>query len=197
MATKKVKDTLASTTTTPDQILAAAGVEVKLTKSELAEYVKELAIRELDKQLEDAVVARDAAEGRIPWTGAEVNVDEASIPLRVKRIRAAMQENDVVIRGIDLYVDGEAIGTWRIEYEIGRTVDYIRVPHKEGDYQIPSKYVEYVTLNNRCVDIRQKIHEVKNKNYKVLMIENALMSTDAGKVLITNLKSMVESLTKI
>jgi hypothetical protein len=196
MATKKVKDALASTTT-PDQILAAAGVEVKLTKIELAEYVKELAIRELDKQYEDAVEVRDAAEGKIGWGGEEINVDGASIPARVRRIREAMQENDVVIRGIDLYVDGEAIGAWRIAYENGRGVDFIRIPHKEGDYQIPSKYVEYVALKKRVDDIRDKRHEIKNKNFKVLMIENALMSTDAGKMLVTNLQQMVKNLTTI
>ena len=89
MASKKVQNALASTTT-PDQILAAAGVEVMLTKSELAEYVKELAIRELDKQYEDAVKTRDSAEGKIGWGGESIKINTSNIPARVKNISIVM-----------------------------------------------------------------------------------------------------------
>jgi hypothetical protein len=199
MASKKVQNALASTTT-PDQILAAAGVEVKLTKSELAEYVKELAIRQLERQWQEADEARSAHDGSVPFAGLTIDVDESSIPARVKKVRDALLESDVKIRGLDLHIEYDTTVVWRVEYadgKSGRIFSYVSIPMKEGEYPIPSKYAEYHALDQKALDLRQKLHEVKNKNFKAMMIENALNSTDAGKLVITNLQQMVEKLTKI
>jgi hypothetical protein len=197
MASKKVQNALAST---PDQILAAAGVEVKLTKSELAEYVKELAIRELERQWQEADEARSAHDGSVPFGGLAIDVDESSIPARIKKVRDALLENDVKIRGIDLHIEYNTTVVWRVKYvenDKNRAFCCIDLPFVEGEYPIPSKYAEYHALDQKALDLRQKLHEVKNKNFKAMMIENALNSTDAGKLVITNLQQMVEKLTKI
>lgn len=192
MATKKVKDALASTTT-PDQILAAAGVEVKLTKSELAEYVKELAIRELENQLQTAREARDNVG--VDWGGMRLTFNNEEMPVRILRAVNALEGAGLKATKVSLNLSLDGKHSWYIEHDAH--FSNISLPFQQEDYKIPANLDETIVLNKRIDDIRDKLHEIKNKNYKVLMIENALMSTDAGKMLVTNLQQMVKNLTTI
>jgi hypothetical protein len=185
MATKKVQS-LVTSDTNSSEVLASAGVEVKLTKSELAEYVKEKALQTLRAKSADLVEQRNRFNIK--------PVHPTVLPSRVQSVFVAILafKPDAVV-SLSFSHDGKHL--WRItpsdgwsSYFVGE-IDLVL----EGDY-IPASYGEYLKIDKQIDEINEQIQQIEKKNFKAFMVENVLNGSDAGKVVIASLDEMVNKL---
>lgn len=187
MATKNKKvQSLVTSSTDSSEILASAGVEVKLTKSELAEYVKEKALQTLRAK-------RDTLRDRqVRFSTKPVHL--TILPSRVQSVLVAIRafKPDAVV-SISFSHDGKHL--WRIapsdgwhSYFVGE-VDLV----VEAD-DIPVDYTDYLKIDKQIDEINEQINQIEKKNFKAFMVENVLNGSDAGKVVIASLDEMVAKL---
>jgi hypothetical protein len=189
MATKSKKvQSLVTSNADSSEVLAAAGVEVKLTKSELAEYVKEKALQTLRAK------SADLSERILHINIKPVQFARKDLPPRVAAVFDAILgfKSDAATS-----IRFSHIGKhdWRIgqpdgwsSYFVGEA-DLVR----EADY-IPASYGEYLKINKQIDEINEQIHQIEKKNFKAFMVENVLNGSDAGKAVIASLDEMVAKL---
>jgi len=192
MAAKK-KSTTALATLNGDvgaSTLAKAGVEVKLTKSEIAEYIAEKA----KKQIEEEIAAIETKHGgRHDFYYGSCNV--ASPPKRianvVKAIGAAEDEDDGSRLTVTVKFAGEDTcgrkNRWVIELD-GRTSFSYDLSDSE---QIPPEYAAWKADKDRYNALQTKFNELCKKNYKVLLVESILSGSVAGTTVLADLNKMV------
>jgi hypothetical protein len=187
MATKKVQS-LVTTSTDSSEILASAGVEVKLTKSELAEYVKEKALQTLRAKA-DALT-----QERLNINIKHLRFAEEALPPRVAAVLVAIRafKSDAVA---SLSFSHNGKHDWSIHQAKGWSSYFMTEMDLvlEGDYA-PASYGEYIKLDKQLSEINEQIQQIEKKNFKAFMVENVLNGSDAGKVVIASLDEMVNKL---
>ena len=173
--------------------LAKAGVEVKLTKGEIAEYIAEKA----KKQIEEEIAAIESKYGgRHDFYYG--NCDVANPPKRiasvVKAIGAAEDEDDGSRLAVSVKFAGEDTcgrkNRWVIELD-GRTSFSYNLSDSE---QTPPEYAGWKADKDRHNALQKKFNELCKKNYKVLLVESILSGSVAGTTVLADLNKMVEQM---
>ena len=192
MATKK-KSTTALATLNGDvssSTLAKAGVEVKLTKSEIAEYIAAKAI----KQIEEEIAALENKHGgRYELHSGLLKV--ANPPKRIKAIVNAInaansEPNDTVAHAI-FSSNSRGTGYWQIH--IGNYSTSLQYRLIEGE-EPPAEYEAWKVDKDRFDTLQNKQRELQKKNYKVLLVESILSGSVAGTTVLADLNKMVEQM---
>jgi hypothetical protein len=195
MATKK-KSTTALATLNGDvtsSTLAKAGVEVKLTKSEIAEYIAEKA----KKQIEDETTALENKYGGrhdFYWGNCAVANPPKRIANVAKAILGAVDEDDGTSLAVTIQFAGEdncgRKNRWIIEID-GRTSFAYNMLDTE---QIPPEFTAWAADKERYNTLQKKHAELNRKNYKVLLVESILSGSVAGTTVLADLNKMVEQM---
>jgi hypothetical protein len=188
MVSKKVQSLVTSNADSSD-VLAAAGVEVKLTKSELAEYVKEKALQTLRAKMD--VLTQERLNLNIKYVRF---TEQQALPPRVQSVLVAIRafKPDAVA---SLVLEHDGKHDWRIGQAEGWNTYFIAEVDLvvEANY-VPANFTNYLKIDKQIDEINEQIQQIEKKNFKAFMVENVLNGSDAGKVVIANLDEMVSKL---
>jgi hypothetical protein len=170
--------------------LAKAGVEVKLTKSEIAEYIAAKAI----KQIEEELAALEKKHGgRYELNSGLLKV--ANPPKRIKAIvnaiNAANSDNSEYTAHAIYSRSSADVGYWQIH--IGRYSSALQYRLIDGE-DAPAEYDAWKVDKDRADALTDKHRELQKKNYKVLLVESILSGSVAGTTVLADLNKMVEQM---
>jgi len=173
--------------------LAKAGVEVKLTKGEIAEYIAEKA----KKQIEDETTALENKYGGrhdFYWGNCAVANPPKRIANVAKAILGAVDEDDGSGLAVKVQFAGEdncgRKNRWIVEID-GRTSFAYNMLDTE---QIPPEFAAWAADKERYDALSKKHAELNRKNYKVLLVESILSGSVAGTTVLADLNKMVEQM---
>lgn len=173
--------------------LAKAGVEVKLTKSEIAEYIAEKA----KKQIEEETTALENKYGGrrdFYWGNCAVANPPKRIANVAKAILGAVDEDDGTSLTVKIEFAGEdncgRKNRWVVEID-GRTSFAYNMLDTE---QIPPEFTAWAADKERYDALSKKHNELCKKNYKVLLVESILSGSVAGTTVLADLNKMVEQM---
>ncbi len=173
--------------------LAKAGVEVKLTKGEIAEYIAEKA----KKQIEGETTALENKYGGrhdFYWGNCAVANPPKRIANVAKAILGAVDEDDGTSLTVTIQFAGEdncgRKNRWVVEID-GRTSFAYNMLDTE---QIPPEFTAWAADKERYDALQKKHAELNRKNYKVLLVESILSGYVAGTTVLADLNKMVEQM---
>lgn len=185
MATRKVKAEIVKAVDGND--LSKAGVDVKLSKMEIADYIAEKAKEELTNRLS---VVQDTLNKY--WRSSTV----------VAPTKLQQDTMDALTK-----LTGHKYATmvsWNIDYgQIERSEWRVTlvIAHEGGGYhgtsvhcpadasQIPD--VDMIALHKEQNEINNRIHELGKKKHRTYLIEQILSANESGKKVLADLKGMV------
>ncbi len=177
--------------------LAEAGVEIKLTRTEIADYIAAKAEELLDKEYKElsqemARLADIAGSGSKPLNTVPKILKDVMKHLKAiapedPNFKIYFRPNTWTPHSYHISGGDGAHGTVR---RVSLVVD---VPENE----VPPELAMYHEVNQRRGEVYRKQEELKSKKYKTIMIEKILGGTGKGKKLLENLdtlaKHMVQS----
>lgn len=175
--------------------LAKAGVEVKLTKSEIAEYIAAKATKQLEEEIK-SIEEKYEGGGRRSFHHGQVVV--ANPPKRVvavaKAINAADGDATDVAKAVVLF-SGKEFGyngrnRWTIMVNGTDILNY----GLTEDEEIPAEYETLLADRKRFDTLQKKLFELRQKNYKVLLVESILSGSVAGTTVLADLDKMVKEM---
>jgi phage I-like protein len=179
-------DTLSEGNGISPDALALAGVEVKLTKSEIAEYISAKAIAKIKTEM----AALDAKHN---WYSGKLEVKD--IPERLAVFTESLNKMRLynsfpyqVYLGIG---EADILGSklnWRVESHNAH--EGITLTFEKTD-TVPPEYTQFVEDKKRYQSLRMKHAELSQKNYKILLVEKILSGSIEGKTVLANLNQMV------
>lgn len=190
MASKK-KTTTALTTLNGDvanSTLAKAGVEVKLTKGEIAEYIAAKA----QKQITEEIQSLDQKYGRYNLHNGVVKVD--TYPKRIAAIVKSLTAADSE-RTTQVFFHEKGYGwnshrdRWVINSGGAEMAFFLN-----DDEEAPAQSSELKAAKERFDTLHNKLRELQQKNYKVLLVESILSGSVAGATVLADLNKMVEQM---
>jgi len=174
--------------------LAKAGVEVKLTKSEIAEYIAEKAKKQIEEEMK-AIETKYGNRNDLYYGNFKV----ANPPKRIKNIVTAINaanssDSDttarVVYSGRNNHSSTDK-GVWQII--VGHYVSGLQYRLTE-DEEVPAEYAVWAADKERVDALQKKYTELCKKNYKVLLVESILSGSVAGTTVLADLNKMVEQM---
>ena len=189
MASKKKSSALAALgADVSTSNLAKAGVEVKLTKGEIAEYIANKAMARISEEI--AAIEASETCGRSGLYYAEFSV--ANAPKRVRNVLAALNAlgtlNSYRIKYSNrLATYGTPRGHWVI---VDNTSHIVSVPLDESE-DVPPEFAAWEEKKNRYDALVKKLQDLRSKNYKVLLVESILSGSVAGTTVLADLNRMV------
>jgi hypothetical protein len=169
--------------------LSRAGVEVKLTKGEVAEYIAEKAKKQIEEEIA-AIENKHGGRHDFYWGGIDVTSPSKRIANVVKAIKAANDADEPSLTVIVKFAGEDTCGRknrWLIDID-GRNQFSYNLTDSE---QIPAEYVEWVADKERYNALQKKFNELCKKNYKVLLVESILSGSVAGTTVLADLNKMV------
>jgi hypothetical protein len=173
--------------------LAKAGVEVKLTKSEIAEYIAEKAKKQIEEET-TALENKYGGRNDFYWGSCAVANPPKRIANVAKAIIGADDEDDGTALSVKVQFAGEdncgRRNRWVVEID-GRTSFAYNMLDTE---QIPPEYAAWAADKERYNTLQKKNAELNRKNYKVLLVESILSGSVAGTTVLADLNKMVEQM---
>lgn len=174
--------------------LAKAGVEVKLTKGEIAEYIAAKA----QKQIAEEIKAIEAKYGdRHSLSNGTVKVPNP--PKRIANVVKAINAADEHVSGTtkaSVVYAGKDYGwrglgnSWLIRVGGIDILSYRLI----DDEEVPPEYAVLQDDKVRWEGLHAKLRELQQKNYKVLLVESILSGSVAGTTVLADLDKMVQQM---
>lgn len=199
MAAKK-KTTTALATLNGDvssSTLAKAGVEVKLTKTEIAEYIAAKATKVIEDEIQAINNKYSASKGNFRSGYVAVTHPPKRIANVVKAINAADGADEVegTTKALVRFQGKEfsysrGYNRWVITLNGCDILDY----RLTEDETIPAEFEGLVADNKRLTELGKKLDELRRKNYKVLLVESVLSGSIAGATVLADLEKMVQDM---
>ena len=172
--------------------LAKAGVEVKLTKGEIAEYIAEKAKKQIEEEIA-AIENKHGGRHDFYWGSIDVTSPPKRIANVVKAIKAADDAGESSLTVTVKFAGEDTCGRknrWVIELD-GRTSFSYDLSDSE---QTPPEYAGWKADKDRYNALQKKFNELCKKNYKVLLVESILSGSVAGTTVLADLNKMVEQM---
>ena len=169
--------------------LSKAGVEVKLTKSEIAEYIAEKAKKQIEEEIA-AIENKHGGRHDFYWGSIDVTSPPKRIANVVKAIKAADDAGESSLTVSVKFAGEDTCGRknrWLIDID-GRTQFSYNLSDSE---QIPAESAEWTADKERYNALQKKFNELCKKNYKVLLVESILSGSVAGTTVLADLNKMV------
>lgn len=184
MATKKAAIKLAKQENVLDT-LAKAGVEVKLTKTEIADYIAEKAQEQLNEQITDL-------KNQIQV----LNKDAIQTPTGKWKVLA------------DALNDAKgAKDTYLLQYERRYSGCMVTLIHQNengwnhgivskqiAESELPSVFTKIEALDKELGELQKRLQTLQTKKHRILLIEKILSGTESGKVVLGDLTKLVNKL---
>lgn len=178
MATKK---SAAITKAAKVDDLTAAGIDVKLSKMEIADYIAAKAQEELE-------LRKDELQKRYQEfsSGLSVTLDDLTDDQRTV-VELYIKMHKAEIRDMSFNHWGE----WRLS---------VRTNNRCGDLQLPlsddqlnsDKIKEFTDTSNEIGEVNQRLHQLSKKSHRTMLIEKILGGSESGKKVLGDLTSMVK-----
>lgn len=184
MATKKTAIKIVKQENVLDT-MAKAGVEIKLTKTEIADYISEKAQEEINEEIrkiqEEAKALRESVS-KTP-TGKWKTLAEAfNAATGVDRAYKLdyMKRHDTYL--VTLAIDSGH--GW-----------FNGIANREIDVKdVPAPILEAEKLEERIHELNNRLRTLQTKKHRILLIEKILGGTESGKVVLGDLTKMVNKI---
>lgn len=170
-------------------VMSKAGVEVKLTKTEIADYIAEKAQEEIKLEIESlkkrAKDIQDSVDTNL--TGKYKVFADAYNSLTGKDHKFGLDYRHYN----DTYSVNLGIHTAHNHGWLHGIVS-VEIPKSE----VPAAIIESWEMEKRVVALNNKLNTLQTKKHRVLLIEKILSGTESGKVVLGDLTKIVNKLVK-
>jgi ABC-type phosphate transport system auxiliary subunit len=165
--------------------LAKAGVEVKLTKTEIADYIAEKAQEELQGQITDLknqmeVLTKNA--NKTPTGKWKVLADA---------LNDAKGAKDTYFLQYERRYNGCMV-TLVLQTENGWHHGVVSVQVAESE--LPVELAQREALEKQLGELHKRLQTLQTKKHRILLIEKILSGTESGKVVLGDLTKLVNKL---
>lgn len=159
--------------------MVAAGIEVKLTKMEIADYIAEKAKEELEnRRTEINNLIQDYSRNGIP---VEMNKKQKAVADAVKVLTAkeitlvaAWENYSGNPRWCGTFSDGE-------RHFLSNVLDENQIPN-----------IDVMALHNEYGECWRRLQELGRKKHRTMLVEQILAGSDSGKKVLSDLANMVQ-----
>jgi hypothetical protein len=192
--------------------MIAAGVEVKLTKMEIADYIAQKAKEELlDERNHLQEKVNNLHREGVPFA-EYLNDDQKDYIKSYNKIHGSNLDANTatLVSGFDPRYDMQIIvrngAMPNVENDVYSLVEILSMRHNNITAQISiplsaeQKELPFHNVLKSAVtdldEINQKIANLDKKSHRTLLVENILNSSESGKKVLTDLKGMVKKVVK-
>lgn len=174
--------------------LAEAGIEIKLTRTEIADYIAAKADDYLTQELDEV---QKRMNDRLDKVGSANSAPLKTVPKSVAKIVRSMKS---LVPTAEVYIYFRETYGGKYEYQIGMRgggdspVKSFKIDVNVPDDEIPKEVPEYKELRERQKLLAHKLAELRDKKYRVVLIEKILRGTGKGQKLLNNLDVLAKSL---
>lgn len=170
------------------ETMAKAGIEVKLTKTEIADYIAEKAQEEINSEIAELrkEIETLAENDKLTPTGPALTIAQGF---------AALNGDNVA----DYFVSYQNCYDryWGMTLFKG-TSHYLNVDIKKE--QVPQSEIDrcqkILELNKQVQTLNNRLRDLQTKKHRILLIEKILSGTESGKIVLGDLTKLVNKLVK-
>jgi hypothetical protein len=171
-------------------VMSNAGIDIKLTKTEIADYIAEKAQEELNTEI--ARVAdqiNDLRAKTYPVTGKWKVLADA--------YNAILPAHEQVPFVLTYSHGGYHSVSDKRRYYCGMNHTYHRYLQIEIDEaDMPKELLALPELEKHIGELQQRLNQLRTKKHRILLIEKILSGTDSGKVVLSDLTKIVNKMVK-
>lgn len=170
--------------------LAEAGVEIKLTRTEIADYIAAKA---------EELINQEIGEIRTRMSEIREKVFRSDVPLNhvPRSLGKVIRSTKSMVPGTEVKVYFREDYGGRFKYRIlasNGIIDSIQIEVQVPDKELPKEVPEFKEIGNRYTILMHKLGEISSKKYRVTLVEKILRGTGKGQNLLKNLDTLAKSL---
>lgn len=169
--------------------LAKAGIDVKLSKMEIADYIADKAKEELETKI------NGMREEIQKWVHGYLDVVPTKQQQKLADDMSALDGTNKFVVKLSYFNHGDGISPWNIvfgyeapHWHHGKLFQVILTVKADAS-QIPD--VDIVSMQEELCEANERLHELGKKKHRTVLLEKILAGSDSGKKVLADLQNMV------